>query len=193
MVSVESQDNHDWIAQQIRRSLGPGPALLDRGRDSVRRIVTRRGHAMAARDKLISADSPWQSCLERSTCGGGPLEFIAYYNGSRTQHSLSKDAPFHRAIERIGTITSHPILGGLYYQISPNLIFRTHAETCVRRFTAVSPPPACSIRRPRNVQKRPETSSFAYPAKPPPMGGPIMKLADRVLHNSDESCVACTT
>jgi hypothetical protein len=42
--------------------------------------------------------------------------YAAYYNESRTHRSLNKDAPFHRAIERLGTITSHPILGGLHHQ-----------------------------------------------------------------------------
>jgi hypothetical protein len=30
--------------------------------------------------------------------------------------TLLKDAPFHRAIERLGVITSRPILGGLHHQ-----------------------------------------------------------------------------
>jgi hypothetical protein len=29
---------------------------------------------------------------------------------------LNKDAPFHRAIERLGAITSRPVLGGLHHQ-----------------------------------------------------------------------------
>jgi hypothetical protein len=43
-------------------------------------------------------------------------EFAAYYNESRTHRALSKDAPVHRAIERLGDITSRPILGGLHHQ-----------------------------------------------------------------------------
>src|SRR5450830_1800502 len=39
----------------------------------------------------------------------------AYYNESRIHRSLNKDAPFHRAIERLGAITSHPILGGRHH------------------------------------------------------------------------------
>jgi hypothetical protein len=42
--------------------------------------------------------------------------YAAYYNQSRIHRSLNKDAPFHRAIERPGAITSHPILGGLHHQ-----------------------------------------------------------------------------
>jgi hypothetical protein len=42
------------------------------------------------------------------------VEFAAYYNGLQIHHSLSKDAPFHRPIERVGSIISQPILGGLH-------------------------------------------------------------------------------
>ena len=44
--------------------------------------------------------------------------YAAYYNQSRIHRSLNKDAPFHRAIERPGAITSHPILGGLTTNIA---------------------------------------------------------------------------
>ena len=40
----------------------------------------------------------------------------AYYNGSRTHRSLNKDAPLHRAIERLGAVVSRPVLGCLHHQ-----------------------------------------------------------------------------
>jgi DNA recombination protein RmuC len=43
-------------------------------------------------------------------------KYAAYYNESRIHRSLDKDAPFHRAIERVGAITSQPVLGGLHHQ-----------------------------------------------------------------------------
>jgi len=43
-------------------------------------------------------------------------KFAAYYNESRIHRSLDKDAPFHRPIERLGAITSRPVLGGLHHQ-----------------------------------------------------------------------------
>src|SRR5262249_54514223 len=46
----------------------------------------------------------------------GPGSYAAYYNESRIHRSLDKDAPFHRAIERFGVITSRPVLGGLHHQ-----------------------------------------------------------------------------
>jgi hypothetical protein len=42
--------------------------------------------------------------------------FAAYYNKVRIHRSLDKDAPFHRAIEHLGAITSRPVLGGLHHQ-----------------------------------------------------------------------------
>jgi hypothetical protein len=42
--------------------------------------------------------------------------YAAYYNESRIHRSLDKEAPFHRAIERFGDITSQPVLGGLHHQ-----------------------------------------------------------------------------
>jgi hypothetical protein len=51
--------------------------------------------------------------VRRILCG-----YAAYYNVnvSRTHRSLNKDAPFHRAIQRLGTITSRSVLGGLHHQ-----------------------------------------------------------------------------
>ena len=43
-------------------------------------------------------------------------KYAAYYNESRIHRSLDKDAPFHRPIERLGVITSRPVLGGLHHQ-----------------------------------------------------------------------------
>ena len=43
-------------------------------------------------------------------------KYAAYYNVSRIHRSLNKDAPFNRAIERVGAITSRPFLGGLHHQ-----------------------------------------------------------------------------
>jgi hypothetical protein len=40
--------------------------------------------------------------------------YSAYYNESRIHRSLDKDAPFHRAIERLGVITSQSVLGGQF-------------------------------------------------------------------------------
>jgi hypothetical protein len=55
-------------------------------------------------------------------------KYAAYYNASRIHRSLNKDAPFHRAIERVGAITSHPRPRGSSSSILQNLIFGTHTD-----------------------------------------------------------------
>ena len=42
--------------------------------------------------------------------------YAGYYNEARTHRSLNKDAPLHRAIQRLGAITSQPVPGGLQHQ-----------------------------------------------------------------------------
>jgi hypothetical protein len=41
--------------------------------------------------------------------------YADYYNCVRTHRSLNKDAPVTRQIQRIGSIKSHAILGGLHH------------------------------------------------------------------------------
>ena len=44
------------------------------------------------------------------------LSYKTYYNETRTNLSLSKDAPLPRTVQPIGPIFSVPILGGLHHQ-----------------------------------------------------------------------------
>ena len=97
-------------------------------------VVTRRLRAMGIRDKPTAPASPWQNgfaerligsirreCLDHIIVLGevhlrGILKSYAhYYNGVRTHRSLNKDAPVTRQIQRIGSIKSHAILGGLHH------------------------------------------------------------------------------
>jgi hypothetical protein len=41
--------------------------------------------------------------------------YARYYNVIRTHWSLDKDAPVSRPVQRIGSIKSHAILGGLHH------------------------------------------------------------------------------
>src|SRR5258706_748113 len=52
-----------------------------------------------------------------------------YYNDIRTHRSLDKDAPVSRQIQRIGSIKSHAILGGLHHHYAPSLSFR-YSQGC---------------------------------------------------------------
>jgi transposase InsO family protein len=97
--------------------------------------VTRRLRAMGIRDKPIAPGSPWQNgyverligtirrgCLDHMIVFGEAHlrrilgKYAAYYNESRIHRSLNKDAPYPRAMERLGVIKSRPILGGLHRQ-----------------------------------------------------------------------------
>src|SRR6202051_2357738 len=49
---------------------------------------------------------------EERSCGRSQTSL---YNGVRTHRSLNKDAPITRQIQRIGSIKSHAILGGLHH------------------------------------------------------------------------------
>jgi hypothetical protein len=41
--------------------------------------------------------------------------YAHYYNDIRTHQSLDKDAPVSRPVQRIGSVNSHAILGGLHH------------------------------------------------------------------------------
>src|SRR5229473_414818 len=112
------------------------PCYLIRDRDSsYGAIVRSRIRAMGIRDRPIAPRSPWQNghverligsirreCLDhvlilseahlRSVLAA----YATYYNELRTHRSLAKDTPLHRAVERLGAVTSRPILGGLHHQ-----------------------------------------------------------------------------
>src|SRR5215475_4932568 len=137
-INVTSHPTAEWIAQQITEAFPwrEAPRYLIRDRDKIYGVaVTRRLLAMGIRDKPIAAGSPWQNgfverligtirreCLDHMIVFGEAHlrrilgKYAAYYNGSRIHRSLDKDAPFHRAIERLGVITSQPVLGGLHHQ-----------------------------------------------------------------------------
>src|SRR5256884_4050885 len=49
--------------------------------------------------------------------------YARYYNDIRTHPSLDKDAPVSRQIQRIGSIKSHAILGGLHHHYARAQVF----------------------------------------------------------------------
>ena len=112
------------------------PRYLIRDRDaSYGPVFVQRLRAMGIRDRPIAPQSPWQNAYVERLIGSIRREcldhmivfgeahlrrivgaYAAYYNEARTHRSLNKDAPFHRAIQDIGAITSQPVLGGLHHQ-----------------------------------------------------------------------------
>jgi hypothetical protein len=75
---------------------------------------TRRDFRCLRRGFLLSPSI----CADalKADAGLGRTNYAAYYNELKTNRSLNKDAPFHRAIQRLGAITSQPVLGGLHHQ-----------------------------------------------------------------------------
>jgi transposase InsO family protein len=128
----------EWIAGQVTEAFpwDEAPRYLIRDRDSIYGpAVTRRLRAMGIRDRPIAPASPWQNgyaerligtirreCVDHLIVFGEAhlrrlvRAYAGYYNGSRTHRALNHDAPVHRPVQRIGAITSRPVLGGLHHQ-----------------------------------------------------------------------------
>ena len=98
-------------------------------------VVRRRLRAMGIRDKPTAPASPWQNGFAERLIGSIRREcvdhiivlgemhlrrvlksYADYYNSVRTHRSLNKDAPVIRQIQRIGSVKSHAILGGLHHE-----------------------------------------------------------------------------
>jgi transposase InsO family protein len=85
-------------------------------------------------DKPTASASPWQNGFVERLIGSIRREcvdhvivlgeahlrrilrsYARYYNNFRTHRSLNKDAPVSRPVQRIGSIKSQAILGGLHH------------------------------------------------------------------------------
>jgi hypothetical protein len=103
-----------------------------------------RLRAMGIRDKPTAPASPWQNGFVERLIGSIRREcvdhiivlgemhlrralksYAEYYNSVRTHQSLNKDAPVTRPIQRIGSIKSHTLLGGLHHQYIRAYLFGT--------------------------------------------------------------------
>jgi transposase InsO family protein len=86
------------------------------------------------RDKPIAPSSPWQNGFAERLIGSIRREcvdhilvlsethlrrilksYARYYNEMRTHRSLDREAPLSRPVQRIGSIMSHALLGGLHH------------------------------------------------------------------------------
>jgi transposase InsO family protein len=135
---VTANPTAEWVSRQITEAFpwDHAPQYLIRDRDtSYGPVFAQRLRAMGIRDRPITFRSPRQNAYVEMLIGSIRREcldhiivfgeahlrrivgaYAAYYNGARTHRSLNKDAPFHRAIQRLGAITSQPVLGGLHHQ-----------------------------------------------------------------------------
>ena len=136
-INVTANPTAEWIARQITEAFpwNDAPQYLIRDRDRIYgNIVTRRLRAMGIRDKPTASASPWQNGFAERLIGSIRREcvdhfiilgeahlrrilrtYARYYNDMRTHWSLDKDAPVSRSVQRIGSINSRPILGGLHH------------------------------------------------------------------------------
>jgi hypothetical protein len=126
MVSIGPQGHHDRPSRDSRtlalgripsvlavesRSLGGRPKI-----DAELRALIRR---MSAENPLWGAPRIHGELLklgfEVSQSSVAKYIVNRYYNDLRTHRSLDKDAPFSRPVQRTGSITSQPLLGGLHH------------------------------------------------------------------------------
>src|SRR5712664_4259155 len=136
-INVTAYPTAEWVARQITEAFpwNEAPRYMIRDRDRIYgTVVTRRLRAMGIRDKPTAPASPWQNGFAERLIGSIRREcvdhiivlgemhlrrilrsYADYYNRVRTHRSLNKDAPVTRQIQRIGSIKSHAILGGLHH------------------------------------------------------------------------------
>src|ERR1700720_2206875 len=139
-INVTPHPTADWIARQITEAFpwNEAPRYLIRDRDRVYGAAAmRRLRAMGIRDKPIAPGSPWQNGFAERLIGSIRREcvdhivvlgethlrrilksYARYYNETRTHRSLDKDAPISRPVQRVGSIMSHALLGGLHHHYS---------------------------------------------------------------------------
>jgi transposase InsO family protein len=137
LINVTSHPTAEWIARQLTEAFpwNEAPRYLIRDRDRIYgAVVMRRLRAMGIRDKPTAPASPWQNGFAERLIGSIRREcvdhfivlgeahlrrilrtYARYYNEIRTHRSLSKDAPTSHPVQRIGSINSHAILGGIHH------------------------------------------------------------------------------
>jgi transposase InsO family protein len=135
---VTAHPTAEWIARQITEAFPweQAPRYLLRDRDAAYgEIVLRRLRAMGIRDRPTAPRSPWQNAYAERLIGSIRREcldhlivfgeahlrrilksYVVYYNEARTHLALDKDTPTRRPVQRFGSITARPILGGLHHQ-----------------------------------------------------------------------------
>src|ERR1700730_1125748 len=89
----------------------------------------------------------------------------------------TKDAPFHRAIQRLGAITSQPVLGGLHHQYC-----RIFTHNVARPPVLIGGPPHAATSYNMHLCDAPAPAA-GRPHKPIPLASP----------RSDRSCAGSTT
>ena len=136
-INVTRNPTAEWIARQLTEAFpwDEAPGYLIRDNDRIYgNVALSRIRAMGIRDRPIAPGSPWQNgfaerligsirreCLDHVVVLGEAQlrrilrSYADYYNRVRIHQSLGKDAPCLRPVHRVGSITSHAVLGGLHH------------------------------------------------------------------------------
>jgi len=136
-INVTANPTAEWVARQITEAFpwDEAPGYMIRDRDRIYgSVVTRRLRGLGIRDRPTAPASPWQNGFAERLIGSIRREcvdhvivldeahlrrilraYARFYNNIRTHRSLDKDAPVSRPVQRIGSIKSHAILGGLHH------------------------------------------------------------------------------
>jgi transposase InsO family protein len=136
-INVTQNPTAEWVARQLTEAFpwdeAPGCLIRDNAR-IYGNVTLRRIRAMGIRDKPIALGSPWQNGFAERLIGSIRREcldhlvvlseahlrrilrsYAVYYNKIRPHQSLDKDAPMFRPVQRVGSIASQTILGGLHH------------------------------------------------------------------------------
>jgi transposase InsO family protein len=135
--SVARHPTAEWLARQISEAFpwNSAPRYLIRDRDrSYGEVFQRRVQSLGIRDRPTAPRSPWQNAYVERLIGSVRREcldhliifneahlrhvlsgYAKYYNTIRTHLALDKDAPLGRIVQRAGTITQVPHVGGLHH------------------------------------------------------------------------------
>jgi hypothetical protein len=135
LLTVRGKPSAMWLAQQVTEAFpwDSAPKFLVRDNDvKFGGVFKRRARSMGIRDRPTRFRSPRQNSHTERVIGTIRREcldhvivvnethlhralsaYVQYYNEARMHRSLAKDSPNRRPIDRSGTITAQPILGGL--------------------------------------------------------------------------------
>jgi transposase InsO family protein len=136
-INVTANPTAEWVVRQITEAFpwDEAPGYMIRDRDRIYgSVVTRRLRGPGIRDRPTAPASPWQNGVAERLIGSIRRECVNHvivlgeahlrrilraharsYNNIRTHRSLDKDAPVSSPVQRTGSITSVPILGGLHH------------------------------------------------------------------------------
>jgi hypothetical protein len=131
-INVTPNPGAEWVARQITEAFPwtEAPRYLIRDRDRVygaavmHRLHSRQAHRpeLALAERLRrKADRIDPTCVDHILVLSEThlrrilKSYARYYNEMRTHRSLDRDAPLSRPAQRIGSIMSHALLGGLHH------------------------------------------------------------------------------